>query len=58
MKVPFALPGLGKEEIEEVVAVIKSGWLTTGSRCAQFERDFAGLSAINMPIQARRRIQL
>jgi len=40
MKVPFALPELGDEEIEEVAAVIKSGWLTTASRCAQFERDF------------------
>lgn len=41
MKVPFAFPECGDEEIEEVDAVIKSGWLTTASRCAQFERDFA-----------------
>ncbi len=41
MKVPFAIPECGDEEIEEVIAVIKSGWLTTASRCAQFEKDFA-----------------
>jgi len=41
MKVPFALPECGDEEFEEVSAVIRSGWLTTGSRCAQFEKDFA-----------------
>jgi len=41
MKVPFALPELGNEEIEELAAVIKSGWLTTASRCARFEKDFA-----------------
>jgi len=41
MEVPFAVPECGDEEIEEVVAVIKSGWLTTASRCAQFEKDFA-----------------
>jgi len=42
MKVPFAIPECGAEEIEEVAAVIESGWLTTASRCAQFEKDFAG----------------
>lgn len=41
MNVPFAKPYIGQEEIEEVVAVLKSGWLTTGSRCKQFETDFA-----------------
>ena len=40
MKVPFTLPELGNEEIEELAAVIKSGWLTTASRCARFEKDF------------------
>lgn len=42
MEVPFAVPECGDDEIEEVVAVIKSGWLTTASRCTQFEKDFAG----------------
>ncbi|MCL0082937.1 DegT/DnrJ/EryC1/StrS family aminotransferase [Thermodesulfovibrionales bacterium] len=41
MNVPFAAPECGDEEIEEVAAVIKSGWLTTASRCARFENDFA-----------------
>jgi dTDP-4-amino-4,6-dideoxygalactose transaminase len=40
MKVPFAIPELGDEEIEEVADVIKSGWLTTASRCARFEEEF------------------
>ena len=42
MKVPFAIPECSDDEIQEVAAVIKSGWLTTASRCAQFEKDFAG----------------
>lgn len=41
MKVPFAIPDCGVEEISEVISVIKSGWLTTASRCAKFEEDFA-----------------
>lgn len=41
MNVPFALPECGDDEIMEVVAVIKSGWLTTASRCFRFEEDFA-----------------
>lgn len=41
MKVPFAVPECGDEEISEVISVIKSGWLTTASRCLQFENDFA-----------------
>lgn len=41
MNVPFAIRECGNEEIEEVVAVIKGGWLTTASRCVQFEKDFA-----------------
>ena len=40
-EVPFAFPECGSEEIDEVIAAIKSGWLTTASRCVQFERDFA-----------------
>lgn len=42
MNVPFASPECGADEIHEVTDVIKSGWLTTASRCVQFEKDFAG----------------
>ncbi|MEZ5401934.1 MAG: DegT/DnrJ/EryC1/StrS family aminotransferase [Bryobacteraceae bacterium] len=38
--VPFHLPAIGEEEIQEVVATLRSGWLTTGERTARFERDF------------------
>ena len=41
MKVPFAIPECDDSEINEVISVIKSGWLTTASKCAQFENDFA-----------------
>ncbi len=39
--IPFALPEIGQEEIDSVVACLKSGWLTTGPYAKQFEEDFA-----------------
>lgn len=39
--VPFALPSLGREEEDAVLAVLRSGWLTTGSVALEFEREFA-----------------
>jgi len=41
MKVPFFRPAIGEAEIAEVVNSLKSGWLTTGPKTAQFEADFA-----------------
>jgi len=38
--IPFHVPSIGDEEIDEVVATLRSGWLTTGPRTAQFEREF------------------
>jgi perosamine synthetase len=40
LNVPFYRPSIGSEEIEEVVATLRSGWLTTGPRTKQFEAEF------------------
>jgi len=37
----FGAPAIGEEEIAEVEACLRSGWLGTGPRVARFERDFA-----------------
>jgi dTDP-4-amino-4,6-dideoxygalactose transaminase len=37
----FGAPQIGEEEIAEVVACLRSGWLGTGPRVARFEADFA-----------------
>jgi dTDP-4-amino-4,6-dideoxygalactose transaminase len=37
---PFALPDIGEEEINEVVDSLRSGWLTTGPKTKRFEEDF------------------
>jgi len=37
---PFALPDIGDEEINEVAHALRSGWVTTGPKTKQFETDF------------------
>jgi dTDP-4-amino-4,6-dideoxygalactose transaminase len=41
MEVPFFRPSITEAEISEVVACLRSGWLTTGPRTKQFEASFA-----------------
>lgn len=41
MQVPFFRPQLGEQEIDEVVATLRSGWLTSGARVKRFEQEFA-----------------
>ena len=38
--IAYHKPSIGTEEIEEVVATMQSGWLTTGLRTMQFEKEF------------------
>lgn len=38
---PFAMPEIDDEEINEVVDTLKSGWITTGAKTKKFEDDFA-----------------
>ncbi|HEY7418779.1 MAG TPA: DegT/DnrJ/EryC1/StrS family aminotransferase, partial [Ktedonobacteraceae bacterium] len=38
---PFAVPHITQEEIDEVVDTLRSGWLTTGQKTKRFEREFA-----------------
>ena len=41
LSVPFFRPDLSGGEVEEVVAALRSGWLTTGPRVRRFEEQFA-----------------
>ena len=41
-RIPFFTPDVGEEEIGEVAADIRSGWLTTGPRVKEFEQALAG----------------
>lgn len=38
---PFSVPSIGEDEINEVVDTLRSGWLTTGPKAKRFEERFA-----------------
>jgi dTDP-4-amino-4,6-dideoxygalactose transaminase len=38
---PYCLPLIGEDEIQEVVDSLRSGWVTTGPKVKRFEQDFA-----------------
>ena len=48
LRVPYHRASIGREEIDEVVKTLESGWLTTGPRTAEFERQFAA-SVVGAP---------
>ncbi len=41
-KIPFSPPDVGEAEIIEVTEALRSGWITTGPRTKEFERQIAG----------------
>jgi len=38
--IPFSVPEISNEEINEVIDTLRSGWITTGPKVKQFESDF------------------
>jgi dTDP-4-amino-4,6-dideoxygalactose transaminase len=43
---PFALPDIGEEEIDEAIESLRSGWLTTGPKTKRFEEAFASFLGV------------
>ena len=46
-KIPFSPPDISDLEIQEVVAALKSGWITTGPRTKELERRIAKQVGVN-----------
>lgn len=40
---PFSKPSISEEDIAAVADVLRSGWITTGPKVAQFEEDFKNI---------------
>ena len=48
MKVPFSPPDITEEEIEAVAEAMRSGWITTGPRTKEFEKQIAQYCGTDM----------
>jgi UDP-4-amino-4-deoxy-L-arabinose-oxoglutarate aminotransferase len=47
---PFSRPSIGKDEINKVTTCLKSGWITTGALCKEFEDNFCQLTGSQQAI--------
>ena len=45
--IPFSPPDITENEINAVVGVLKSGWVTSGPKVAQFEEDLSSYCGVN-----------
>lgn len=49
-KIPFSPPDITEKEIEAVVEVLKSGWITSGPILAKFEEELAEYCEVNKAV--------
>jgi perosamine synthetase len=47
---PFALPDIDEAEVAEVASIIRSGWLTSGSKTDRFEAEFAACVGVKRAV--------
>ena len=50
MNIPFSPPDMTDEEIAEVADTLKSGWITTGPKTKQFEKEIASFCHTNKAV--------
>ena len=50
MKIPFSPPDITEQEAQEVTAALLSGWITTGPRTKQLEKNIASLCGVEKAV--------
>lgn len=50
MKIPFSPPDVGDLEAEQVVDALRSGWITTGPKTKELERQIAEFCGANRAV--------
>ena len=51
MNIPFSPPDISEKEIEAVSEALRSGWITTGPRTKELERQMAEFTGTNIQHQ-------
>ena len=50
MKIPFSPPDITEKEIEQVAEALRSGWITTGPKTKQLEKEVAKFCGVNRAV--------
>ena len=50
MKIPFSPPDITEEEVEQVAEALRSGWITTGPKTKELEREIAEFCGVNRAV--------
>ncbi len=50
MKIPFSPPDITEAEIEQVAEALRSGWITTGPKTKDLEREVAAFCGVNRAV--------
>ena len=52
MKIPFSPPDITEAEVEQVAEALRSGWITTGPKTKELERQVADLCGVNRAVSS------
>lgn len=50
MKIPFSPPDITEAEVEQVAEALRSGWITTGPKTKELEREVARFCGVNRAV--------
>ena len=50
MNIPFSPPDISDLEVNEVADALRSGWITTGPRTKELERQVASFCGVNRAV--------
>lgn len=50
MKISFSPPDISELEIEQIVDALRSGWITTGPKTKELERQVAEFCGVNRAV--------